>query len=186
MGHYVLSAANTCYICSPSSYTRNGHPTVDVFVEQHALVTTRKRSLEKDIVFTLVCDSVHKEGCLLHCMLGYTSPGQTPPIGRHPPGPDTPPADTLSHSDTMEYGQRTGGTHPTGMHTFLHVTVHKQSCRRVMFTQACVKNSVNRKGCLPADTPLDRLGRHPLGRHLPPGQTRQTCPLTGRHPPWTD
>ena len=27
MGHYVLSAANTCYICSPSSYTRNGHPT---------------------------------------------------------------------------------------------------------------------------------------------------------------
>ena len=24
----MLSAANTCYICSPSSYTRNGHPTI--------------------------------------------------------------------------------------------------------------------------------------------------------------
>ena len=56
------------------------------------------------------------------------------------------------------------------------------SCGKVMFSQACVENSV-RGGVCPkecwdthsalADTPL---GRHPLGRHLP-------ADTPGRHPP---
>ena len=48
-------------------------------------------------------------------------------------------------------------------------TVRKRICGKVMFSQACVKNSVYR-GCLP-DTP-------PPARHPPPRQT----PLLGRHP----
>ena len=49
-------------------------------------------------------------GCLPHCMLGYTPPGQTPPRqtplpGRHPP------------LDTTGYGQQADGMHPSGMHT---------------------------------------------------------------------
>ena len=74
------------------------------------------------------------------------------------------------------------------------ITVCKRSCRKVMFSQACVRNSVHRGGCTP----------HPLGRHPswadtpwadtpwadPPGQTppRQTptavllqCILVSRH-----
>ena len=72
-------------------------------------------------------------------------------------------------------------------HLFNHVyhislfTVRKQSCRRVMFSQACVKNSVHGGRC---NTPSGLTGRHPLwqtppGRH-PPGQT---TPLGG-HPRW--
>ena len=84
------------------------------------------------------------------------------------------------------------------LETFLVIfTVRNSTCGKVMFSQACVKNSVHRwvsasgsrvvsdsgsRGqCLPlglrgvhpqAETPLGRhlLGRHPLGRH-PPGQT---------------
>ena len=84
-------------------------------------------------------------------------------------------------------------------------TVRKQSCGKVMFSQACVKNSVHGGVCLSAcwDTPPWRQtpspgGRHPsleadthrwrqtpLDRH-PPGQTpplwRQT-PHLGTHTP---
>ena len=73
----------------------------------------------------------------------------------------------------------------------MFVTVRKRSCGKVMFSQACVKNSVHRGDVCQthtpprADTPwIDAprqkpLGRHPLGRH-PHGQT----PQTGRHPPF--
>ena len=73
------------------------------------------------------------------------------------------------------------------------ITVRKRSCGKVMFSQACVKNSVHRGKVwqtppfgrhLPWQTPLPGRhtpwqtpipGRHPLGRH-PPGYT----------PPWAD
>ena len=48
-------------------------------------------------VFTGVCLST---GGLPHCILGYTSPGQTPPA-----------------QCMLGYGQQAGGTHPTGMHS---------------------------------------------------------------------
>ena len=61
-------------------------------------------------------------------------------------------------------------------------TVRKRSCGKVMFLQACVKNSVLGGQVY---TPLGKhplLGRHPPGRHPPgrhpPGQT----PFSG-HPP---
>ena len=74
-------------------------------------------------------------------------------------------------------------------------TVHKRSCGKVMFSQACVKKSVHRGVYTPppgqtarpprADSPLGRhhpgqTGRHPLGRHLPLG--RHPPRQTGRHP----
>ena len=68
-------------------------------------------------------------------------------------------------------------------------TVCKQSCGKVMFSQACVKNSVHGGVCqtFPLGRhPLGRHspGRHPLGRHSPWADTplRQTPPF-GRHPP---
>ena len=52
------------------------------------------------------------------------------------------------------------------------ITVRKRSCGKVIFSQAYVKNSVHRGGCIPARTGTD----NPPGR--PPGQTPP-----GRHPP---
>ena len=53
-------------------------------------------------------DSVHRGGGLPQCMLGYHPPGADTPRSRHPP---CPPA--AEHAG--RYGQRAGGTHPTGM-----------------------------------------------------------------------
>ena len=55
------------------------------------------------------------------------------------------------------------------------ITVYKRSCGKVMFSQACVKNSVHGGRC----TPPGQTGRHPLGS--PPGKN----PL-GQTPPWAD
>ena len=86
--------------------------------------------LGQGYVFTGVCDSVNRGGT--------SSPWeQTPPGSRHPPGADPPGADppgsrppweqTPLGADTprsrhpppsehaVRYGQRAGGTHPTGM-----------------------------------------------------------------------
>ena len=102
-----------------------------VFVILECIITARKLSLGQGNVFTPVCDSFHG-GCLTHCMLIYTplsrhSPRQTPPMADTPwedtpPPRQTPPrADGPSWADapqdTTEYGQQTGGTYPTGMHT---------------------------------------------------------------------
>ena len=76
------------------------------------------------------------------------------------------------------------------------ITVRKRSCKKVMFSQACVKNSVHSGGCTPS------LGRHPLpwgvsalgsicpGRCLPgavsvPGEGCVYPSMQwGRHPPY--
>ena len=83
-----------------------------------------------------------------------------------------------------------GSMHPTGMHSCYRP---QQSWAKVIFSQACVKNSVHRGGgCLPQcmlgyipptgpGTP-PRPGT-PLSRHPPrPG----TPPPWGRHPPGAD
>ena len=70
-------------------------------------------------------------------------------------------------------------------------TVHNSGCEKVMFSQACVKNSVHRSVHPTTDTPLGRhprTGRHPLlgrhtpllGRQTPSGQA--DTPWTGRRP----
>ena len=72
--------------------------------------------------------------------------------------------------------------------TFRNIfTVHKWSCGKVMFSQACVKNSVHR-GCIPACTGADtHLGRYHLGRPPWADTPRADNPLDrhllGRHPP---
>ena len=63
--------------------------------------------------------------------------------------------------------------------SYVFVTVRNSSCGKVMFLQACVKNSLDKGGCLPLglegvyrpnQTPLS--GRHPTPRQIP---------LSGRH-----
>ena len=51
--------------------------------------TARKRSLGQGNIFTPVCHSVHRGGCLPQCMLGYHPPGSTTP-GKHTPLGSTP------------------------------------------------------------------------------------------------
>ena len=56
----------------------------------------------------------------------------------------------------------------------------QRSCGKVMFSQACVKNSVHRGVCIPACT---RAETPSLGRHPPPEQT-PPCPVhAGIHTP---
>ena len=61
-------------------------------------------------VFTGICDSVHRGGCLPQCMLGcQTTPPRpgTPLLGADPPGPGTPPPDQTPppRKQTPAYGQ---------------------------------------------------------------------------------
>ena len=92
-----------------------------------------------------VINSVHREGGVYprhplarHPPQADTHPplgrhplplGKHPPMGRHPPGLSTPPLGLstppglstprgLSTPPFPGYGQRAGGTHPTGMQTF--------------------------------------------------------------------
>ena len=58
-------------------------------------------------VFTRVCDSVHRRGGLLHCMLGYT------PLGPEAGTPQDQASPSAVHAG--RYGQQVGGAHPTGM-----------------------------------------------------------------------
>ena len=85
---------------------------VPLLLARHAIVTARNE-VGQGYVFTGVCDSVHRGG-LPQCMLGYhphplgagTPPEQAPPLPEQtPPRPE--------HAG--RYGQRAGGTHPTGM-----------------------------------------------------------------------
>ena len=68
------------------------------------VITARKRSLGQGNIFAPVCHSVHRGGCLPHCMLWYT-PSRYTPLGRytlwqvHPPPPagTHPPVSTHTH-----------------------------------------------------------------------------------------
>ena len=54
-------------------------------------------------------------------------------------------------------------------------TARNSSCGKVMFSQACVKNSVHRVGCLPHCI----LGHTPRQTHTPSGQTLPPTDTTG-------
>ena len=65
-----------------------------------------------------VSHSVHGELVRLSACLDTHPPGQTPPGSRHPPQEQTPPEQTPPRAvHAGRYGQQTGSTHPTGMHT---------------------------------------------------------------------
>ena len=86
------------------------------------IFTARKRSLGQDNVFTPVCHSAHMPTCNganTHPTdtPGQTLPGQTPLWQKPPSQADTSRQTSPYPSDTTEYGQQAGGTHPTGMHT---------------------------------------------------------------------
>ena len=69
------------------------------------------------------------------------------------------------------------------------ITIRNSSCGKVMFSQACVKNSIHGGGgrgvCLQVRGVYTPLGRHPL-RQTPPGQTpppKETASAAdGTHP----
>ena len=68
------------------------------------------------------------EGGVPQCMLGYhpTPREQTPPLDKAPPWEQTPPRSR--HPPGAEhagrYGQRAGGTHPTGMQSCSRNKIH--------------------------------------------------------------
>ena len=89
----------------------------------NALVTAGKRSLGQGNVFTPVCHSLHG-GCIPACNEqvvstsesgGVYHPVQTPPVGRHHPRQ----IPTVGRLSPVEMTIEAGGTHPTGMHSFL-------------------------------------------------------------------
>ena len=99
--------------------------------------TARKRSLQRLCFYTCLSVILFTRGGLPQCMLGYHPQGagtprkQIPPWTRHPPGaapppgadpPDQAPPGTRPPSRAVHaerYGQRAGGTHPTGMQYFV-------------------------------------------------------------------
>ena len=67
--------------------------------------------LRQGNVFTPVCHSVHGWGG-----------SATPPAGRHPRADNPRPLGRHPPAQCMlEYGQQTGGTHPTGMHSYYNL-----------------------------------------------------------------
>ena len=69
-----------------SYFTLTIHHTKYFPTQQNFLLLLRPATkLGQGYVFTGVCDSVNRRGCLPQCMLGYT-----PSWSRHPPGADTP------------------------------------------------------------------------------------------------
>ena len=101
------------------------------------LVTARKRSFGQGNVFTLVCHSVHRgRGSAQPPRMQTPRIGQTPwmqtphgwadPPGCRPPWMQTPRVGQTplpgcrpprGWADTPPYSQQAGGTHPTGIHT---------------------------------------------------------------------
>ena len=79
---------------------------------------------------------------------------------------------------------------------FVLITSRNSSCRKVMFSQACVKNSVHGRGvCIPACNGADNPWADPPNKEdVPPRQTHTPwadtplgqTPLLGRHPSWAD
>ena len=79
-----------------------------------------QRSWGRVMFFTLVCDSVHREGSAsVHA--GMPTPlARRPPSQGRPPGKETPPARKPPAQCMLgRYGQQAGGMNPTGMQFLL-------------------------------------------------------------------
>ena len=91
-----------------------------------SFVTTHKRSLGQGNIFRSMCQEFCSQGGLPQCMLEYYPPGP----GRHPLGPgryphwdQAPPrpGGTPRAEHAGRYGQRAGGTHPTGLQSCFYI-----------------------------------------------------------------
>ena len=58
---------------------------------------------------------------------------QDPPRSRHPPRADTPRSRHPPVKQTLAYGQRAAGTHPTGMHSCFKIGLLSLPCKMVQF-----------------------------------------------------
>ena len=82
-------------------------------------ITARKQSLGQGNIFIGMCQEFCSQGgsASVHAWIPPPPSGAgTPPRTRYPPGAGTPPG--AEH--TGRYGQRAGGTHPTGMQSCVH------------------------------------------------------------------
>ena len=107
-----------------------------IIVDQFSSLLPPATKLGQGNIFRSVCQEFCPLGwgCLPHCMLRYTPPGdqrQTPPPrpeADSPLGPEAdtspgPEADKPPHPtavDAGRYGQQAGDTHPAGMHSCFH------------------------------------------------------------------
>ena len=133
---------------------------IDISFVTDITFAARKRSLRR-LCFHW-CLSVHRWGCLPLVPGGVSA---TPLADTPPPGRYTPWADTPSPQCMLAYGQQAGGTHPTGIHSC-------SSSGKVMFSQACVKNSVHRGVRCTPPLPHRQTHTHPKQTPLPPGRPR--------------
>ena len=95
---------------------------------------------------------------------GIHIPRQTPP-GRHPPPP----------SDTTEYGQQAGGTHPTGMHTCFSREFEKNSTKTL---------SIDTVETVPYLIPILRSIQIEEDRHLVSVKISMNSKLTSQKKPY--
>ena len=138
------------------------------------IFTASKRSLQRLCFYTCLSGILFTgEGCLPHCMLGYTvgqvhPPEQVQPLactppaiippwsGRSPPGRYTPRQVPPFAQCMLGYGQQVGITHPTGMQscfTFVCLCMEGGLCQgrslsRGVSVQRVSVQGVSVKGCL--------------------------------------
>ena len=103
------------------------------------------------IMFLHLSDILSTEGVSATLPGRHNPPGHTSPLGIHPFWADTPWVDTHTPGQTppvqcmLGYGQQTGGTHPTGMHSclskFLRIFSNLLNPSRIqsMFKHSCAR-----------------------------------------------
>ena len=82
------------------------------------------------VIFSVACvkNSVHREGCLPQCMLGYHPLGADTPQEQPPPGADTPRSRHPLGADTpQEQTPPTSSKHPPSVQCMLGDTVNKRA-----------------------------------------------------------
>ena len=98
------------------------------------LVTARKRSLGQGNIFRSVCQEFCPQGgsASVHAGIPHPPQDRAPPQTRYPPPGSrhhTPPG--AEHAG--RYGQRAGGTHPTGMESWIILSLFGLTPNKLYF-----------------------------------------------------